>query len=64
MKKDVNALFSVSLAAMNVASSTTTVDKDIVFDAREDVDDSHSTRFDNSIPSMDGIPIEAFQWHE
>ncbi len=63
MKKDVNALLSVSLAAMNVSSSTTAVDKEIVFDAPEDVDESHSTHFDDSIPSMDGIRVEAFQWH-
>ena len=63
MKKDVKALLSVSLAAMNVSSSTSLiVDKDIILYAREDSDDSQSTHFDDSIPSMDGIPDTAFHW--
>jgi hypothetical protein len=65
MKKDVKALLSVSLAAMNVPSATPIViDKDIITDAREDSDDSQSTHFDDSIPSMDGIPDSAFHWHK
>ena len=65
MKKDVKALLSVSLAAMNVHSATPLIiDKDIILDAREDSDDSQSTHFDDSIPSMDGIPDPAFQWHK
>ena len=64
MKKDVKALLSVSMAAMNVLSSTTLdVNKDIVLDARDDMDDSHSTLFDDNIPSMEGIPVQAFHWH-
>ena len=40
MKKDVKALLSVSLAAMNVTFSTPLiVDQDIFLDAREDSDD-------------------------
>ncbi len=63
MKKDIKALLSVSMAAMNVYSSTTLdVDKDIVLDTRDDMDDSHSTHFDDTIPSIDGIPIQAFHW--
>jgi hypothetical protein len=57
MKKDVKALLSVSLAAMNVPSTTPlVVDKDIISDTREDSDDSQSTHFNDSIPSTDGIP--------
>ncbi len=64
MKKDIKALLSVSMAAMNVSSSTTLdVDKDIVLDARDDMDDSHPTHFDDTIPSMDEIPVQAFHWH-
>ncbi len=64
MKKDVKALLSVSLAAMNISSSPTLdVDKDKVLDARDDMDDSQSAQFDDTIPSMDGIPAQAFQWH-
>ncbi len=64
MKKDVKALLSVSMAVMNVPSpSTIDVDKDIVLDARDDMDDSLSAHFDDIIPSMDGIPAQAFHWH-
>ncbi len=64
-KKDVKALLSVPMAAMNVSSSTTLdVDKDIVLDARDDMDDSQSTHYDDTIiPSMDGTPVQAFHWH-
>ena len=56
MKKDIKALLSISLAAMNVPSSTPlVVDVDISLDPRENLDDSQSTYFGNSIPSMDGI---------
>ncbi len=61
MKMDVKDPLSVSLAAMNVSSSITlNADKDIVLDARDDMDDSHSTHFDDTIPSMDGIPVLDF----
>ena len=41
MKKDVKAILSVSLTAMNVpTTSPLEIDKDIVSDAREDLDDS------------------------
>jgi len=61
MKKDVKALLSVSLTAMNIPSTTPlVVDKDIVSHAREDSDDSQSTHFDDFIPSMDGIPATTF----
>ena len=64
MKKDVKAILSVSLAAMNVPSNTPlVVDKDIVLDAREDPTDSQSNHFDDSIPSMGGIPATDFHWH-
>ncbi len=62
--KDVNALLSVYLAAMNVLSTTPlVVDKNIISDAREDSDDSQSTHFDDSITSLDGIPATTFHWH-
>jgi hypothetical protein len=64
MKKDVKVLLSVSLSAMNVSSSPTLdLDKDIVSDARDDMDDLQSAHFDDTIPSMDGIPAQAFHWH-
>ncbi len=65
MKKDVKAFRSVSFSAMNVPFTTlfVLVDKGIVSDAREDSDDSESTHFDDSIPSMDGIPATTFHWH-
>ena len=64
MKKDIKALLSVSLAAMDASSSKNNgVDKDIMLDARDDEDDSQSTLIDDSIPSMDGIMDQAFRWH-
>ena len=64
MKKDIKALLSVSLAAMNASSSKNNeVDKDILLDARDDEDDSQFTHVDDTIPSMDGIPNQAFHWH-
>ncbi len=64
MKRDIKALLSVSLAAMNAPfSAPVAVDKEIYLDPREDSDDSQSTHYDNSIPSMDGIPAKAFCWN-
>ncbi len=64
MTKDIKALLSVSLAAMDVSSSKNNeVDKDIMLDARDDEDESQSTHTDDTIPSMDGIPDQAFHWH-
>jgi hypothetical protein len=64
MKKDIKALLSVSLPAMNVPSTTPlVVDKDMVSDAREDSDDRQSTHIDDYIPSMHGISATAFHWH-
>ncbi len=64
MKKDIKALLSVSLAAMNASSSKNNeVDNDITLDARDDEDDSQSTQIVDTIPSMDGIPDQAFHWH-
>ncbi len=64
MKKDVTALLSVSLAAMNVPSTTTlVVDKDMILDAREEPDNPQSNLFDDLIPSMGGIPATTFHWH-
>jgi hypothetical protein len=64
MKKDVKSRLSVSLAAVNVPNtSPLVIEKDIVSDAREDSDDSQSTHFDDSIPSMDVIPATTFHWH-
>ncbi len=36
---------------------------DISNDVCHDSGDSGSTNFDDSIPSMDGIPSNAFSWH-
>ena len=64
MKKDIKALLSVSLAAMNASlSKSNKFAKDITLDARDDEDDSRSTLIDDTIPSMDGIPDQAFHWH-
>jgi hypothetical protein len=64
MKKDVKALLSVSMAVMIVPStSTIDVDKDIALDARDDMDDSQFAPFNDTIPSMDGILVQAFHWH-
>ncbi len=64
MKKDAKALLSVSLAAMNVSSpSTLDIDKDIVLDVGDDMDDSQSAHFDDTISSMDGISVQTFHWH-
>ncbi len=64
MKKVINALLNVSLAAMYSSSSKINeVDKDVMVDARDDKDDSQSNRIDDTIPLMDGIPIQAFHWH-
>ena len=50
MKKDIKAILSVSMAVMDVPSSTTLdVDKDIVLDARDDMDYSQSTHIDETI---------------
>ncbi len=64
MKKDVKALLSVSLAAMNVPSpKPLMVDKDMYLVAREESNVPQSTHFDDFIPSVDGIPVNAFSWH-
>ena len=65
MKKDIKSLLSVSLAAMELPSSSSKEDNpiDVCLDVRDDSGDSDSTAFDDSIPSMDGIPIDAFLWH-
>ena len=64
MKKDINALLSVSVAAMDASTSKINeVDKDVMLDARDDEDDSQSTHVNDTIPLMDGIQIQAFHWH-
>ncbi len=64
MKKDVITLPPVSLAAMNVPSSKPLmVDKDIYLDVREKSNVPHYIHFDYSIPSMNGITVNAFSWH-
>ncbi len=52
------------MAAIEVPSSAK-IDTpiDISFDVRDDSGDSDTTNFDDSIPSMDGIPSNAFSWH-
>ena len=64
MKKDIKEILSVSMAAMEVPSSGKIYNPiDISFDVRDDLGDSDTTNFDESIPSMDGIPSNAFSWH-
>ena len=64
MKKDFKSLLSVSLDAMELPStSKIDIPIDACLDIRDDSGDSDSTAFDDSIPSMDGIPINAFHWH-
>jgi hypothetical protein len=65
MKKDIKSLLSVSLAAMELPSTSSKEDIpiDVCLDVRDDSGESDSTAFDDSIPSMDGIPINAFHWH-
>ena len=64
MKKDIKAILSVSLAAMEMPSSAK-IDTpiDMSLDVREDSGDSDSTNFDDFISFMDGIPSNAFSWH-
>ncbi len=63
-EKDIKAILSVSLAAMEVASfSKATTPIDISIDVRDDLGDPKSTNRDDSIPSMDGIPSNTFSWH-
>ena len=45
------------------SSKINEVDKDVMVDARDDKDDSQSNLIDDTIPLMDGIPIQAFHWH-
>ena len=52
------------MAAMEVPSSAE-IDTPIgiSIDVREDSGDFDGTDFDDYIPSMDGIPSNAFSWH-
>ncbi len=64
MKKDIKAILSVSLAAMEVTSiSKASTPIDISIDVRDDSGDLDSTNLDDSIPTMDGIPSDTFNWH-
>jgi hypothetical protein len=64
MKKDIKSNLSVSLAAMDAPSSSKIgIPIDLTLNVRDDLGDSDSTNFDDSIPSMDGIPAYAFCWH-
>ena len=64
MKKDIKSLLSVSLVAIKLSStSKVNIPIDACLDVRDDSGDSDPTAFDDSIPSMDGIPINAFLWH-
>ena len=63
MKKDIKSILSVSLAAMEAPSSNIDIPIDLTLDVRDDSGDSDSKNFDDSIPSMDGIPANAFCWH-
>ncbi len=64
MKKDIKSILSVSLAAMQAPSSSVIdIPIDLTLDVRDDSGDSDSKNFDDSIPSMDGIPDYAFCWH-
>ena len=64
MKKDIKAILSVSLAAMEVASFSKAITPiDISLDVRDDSGDPDSINLDVSIPTMDGIPSNTFSWH-
>ena len=64
MKKEIKSILSVSLAAMDAPSSSKNdIPIDLTLDVRDDSGDSDSKNFDDSIPSMDGIPANAFCWH-
>ena len=64
MKKEIKSILSVSLAAMDLPSSSKIdIPVDLTLDVRDDSGDSDSANFDDSIPSMDGIPTYAFCWH-
>ena len=64
MKKDIKAILSVSLAAMEVVSFSKAITPiDISIDVRDDSGDPDSTNLDDSIPTMDGIPSNTFSWH-
>ena len=57
-------MLSVSMAAIEVPfSAQIDTPIDISIDVREDSGDSDGTNFDDSIPSMDGIPPNTFSWH-
>ena len=63
MKKDIKSILSVSLAAMEAPPSNIDIPIDLTLDVRDDSGDSDSKKIDDSIPSMDGIPANAFCWH-
>ena len=64
MKKDIKSILSVSLVAMDLTSSSKIdIPIDLILDVRDDSGESDSTNFDDSIPSMKGIPTYAFCWH-
>jgi len=61
MKKDIKSILSVSLAAMDLPSSSKIdIPIDLTLDVHDDSGDSGSTNFDDSIPSMDGISALLF----
>ena len=64
MKKDIKSILLDSLAAMDLPSSSKiAIPIDLTLDVRDDSGDSDYTNFDDSIPSMDGIPTYDFCWH-
>jgi hypothetical protein len=64
MKKNIKSLLSVSLAAIELPSTTKTdISLDSFMDVREDSGDSDSLNSHDLIPSMDGIPPNTFCWH-
>jgi hypothetical protein len=64
MKKNIKAILSISLAAMDAPSSSKVdIPIDLTLDVRDDSGDSDSINFSDSIPSMDGILANAFCWH-
>ena len=61
MQKDIKSILSVSLAAMDLPSSSKIdILIDLTLDVREDSGESDPTNFDDSIPPMEGIPSYAF----
>ena len=61
MNKDIKSILSVSLATMDLPSSSKIgIPIDLTLDVRDDSGESESTNFDDSISSMYGILANAY----